>query len=136
MKKIVSVLIVLILVFIGIGCTGDKSEYQNGSNSNAVQPAQPAPVATPEAVGLVILDSKLGKEEYGGYIVTGSAQSDKNQSYAEVNVKFYDSTGAVLQSGMTNIIDLKAGEKWNFKVYGPGSDLHVANYTIATTSNS
>jgi len=133
MKKLISILSIFILVFLTLGCTGNKSEYQNGSNSDAVQPA---PVTTPEAVNLVILDSKLGKEEYGGYIVTGSAQSDKNQSYAEVDVKFYDSTGAVLQSGMTNIMDLKAGEKWNFKVYGPGSDLHVANYTIATTSNS
>jgi len=70
----VSILTIFILVFLTFGCTDNKSEYQNGSNGDAVQPTT---TATPEPANLVILDSKLGKEEYGGYIVTGSARQTR-----------------------------------------------------------
>lgn len=123
MKKIGIILTIFILTFFTFGCTETKSEYQTGSNNDETSPA----------TELVILDSKLEQEEYGGWIITGTAQTNTDISYAEVDVKFYDAEGAVLQSGMTNVLDLAAGEKWNFKVYGPGSDVLVKEYKIATS---
>lgn len=123
MKKLILILSIFILICTSPGCTENKTEYQNGST--------PAAETQKEAT-LTIIDSTLEKEEYGGYIVTGTAQSDADVSYAEVDVKFYDAEGAVLQSGMTNIVDLKAGEPWKFKVYGPSED--VKEYKIATST--
>jgi len=123
MKKIGIILTIFLLTFLSLGCTETKSEYQTGSTNEAAPPT----------TELSILDSKLEQEEYGGWIITGTAQTNTDISYAEVDVKFYDAEGAVLQSGMTNVLDLAAGEKWNFKVYGPGSDVRVAEYKIATS---
>lgn len=148
MKKIGLFITILILVFMTLGCTTNKSDYQQGNVNNAAQPTpqatvQPTPQPTtqstpqltpPNQANLVILDHKLGKEEYGGYIVTGTAIAQNDLNYAEIDVKFYDQTGAVLQSSLTNVLDLKYGERWNFKVYGP-MEGRVTNYTIATSSN-
>jgi len=40
MKKMISILTILILVFLTLGCTGSKTEYQNGSTGDAVQPTK------------------------------------------------------------------------------------------------
>jgi hypothetical protein len=48
-----------------------------------------------------------------------------------VKVKFYDDQGALIESGLANINDLSAGEKWNFKVSSLSFDKHIADYKIA-----
>lgn len=85
-------------------------------------------------VPLTILAHKLWKVGNGGYAVTGTAQSSTDLSYAEVKVKFYQESGALIDSGSTLINDLAAGEKWNFKVICINTDEHVANYKITVGS--
>lgn len=110
-----------------LGCSGNSSnpdKYQPGNSTQANQEASKPP--------LEILNSKLMKQEYGGYAVTGTAKANKDLTYAEVSVKAYGSDGAVIGSYITNMNNLKAGETWNFKVLGPFDDsVRVVNYTIA-----
>jgi hypothetical protein len=72
------------------------------------------------------------KEEYETN-VKGTAQVNQSVSYAEITVKFYDASGAVVYTSFTNVVDLEAREKWNFEVLGPGSDKKVTNYKIAVS---
>jgi len=127
MKKmtIFSILIIF-AVFAAIGCTGNNSSsdnYQQGNSSEVAQAEEKAP--------LEIVNSELGKEEYGGYSITGTAKANKDLSYAEVSAKCYGPDGAVLGSYITNMNNLKSGETWNFKIIVPvDSSTRVTNYTI------
>jgi uncharacterized protein YcfL len=131
MKKFVLILSIFVLTVSALGCTSNSTEYQNGSTPATT----PVINETPAVADITILNDSLVKDDIGGYNVKGTAQANKDMSYAEIDVKFYDKSGAVLQSGLTNILDLKAGEKWNFEVLGPGSDKKVDSYKIAYTSN-
>lgn len=115
------------------GCADNKTDYQEGNAEPASEQVNEN-VTTEEEVQpfLVINDNTLGKEEYGGYIVTGSATATKDLSYAEIKVKYYDETGALVGSDYTNIVDITAGEPWKFKVYGPTDEnVRVTDYKIA-----
>lgn len=127
-RNVIIGLVIVLAVFMAFGCSGSGSnntdKYQQGDSTqvNKVDNKQP----------LEILESHLVKEEYGGYSVEGTAMSNKDLSYAEITVKCYDADGATIGSYLTNMQNLKAGEKWSFKVIGPiGDDKRVANYTIA-----
>jgi hypothetical protein len=137
MKKYICVFIVVLGVFLAIGCTGSNTDYKEGntnissdageqSNESTVQASE-----TPEQPALNITSHTLSKQEYGGYIVKGTATSSRDLGYAEVKVKFYDDSGSLIDSGIANINDLGAGEKWNFEVYCLATDKHVADYKIA-----
>ena len=127
MKKLYWAILVIVLVFLALGCAGSNntsSDYQEGDSSQVTQQEN--------APALEILNSKLVKEDYGGYSVQGTAKANKDLTYAEVSVKCYGADGAVIGSYITNMNNLKAGETWNFKVIGPFDDsVRVANYTIA-----
>ncbi|AKB41280.1 FxLYD domain-containing protein [Methanosarcina mazei] len=148
MKKGVLVLTITVALIFVAGCTDNKTDYQEGNVEPASEQvtedyqegnAEPASEQVIESTTteevqpvLVINDHSLGKEEYGGYMVTGSATANKDLSYAEVKVKYYDESGALVGSDFTNIVDLDAGETWNFKVYGPFDDsVRVSDYKIA-----
>lgn len=132
MKKGVLVLITILALIFVAGCTDNKTDYQEGNTEPASEQVTESTSTEEVQPLLVINDNSLGKEEYGGYIVTGSATANKDLSYAEVKVKYYDDSGALVGSDYTNIVDLDAGETWNFKVYGPSDDsIHVSNYKIA-----
>lgn len=134
MKKRYITIGVIILFILVLGCAGSgnnnsgtssKSDnYQTGNSTEVNQEVPQEP--------LTILNSKLVKEQYGGYSITGTAQANKDLSYAEVSAKCYGSDGAVIGSYIANMNNLKKGEKWNFKVIGPvDNTVRVTNYTIA-----
>jgi hypothetical protein len=132
MKKGVLIFIIALALIFVAGCTDNGTDYEEGN----VEPASEEvteQVTTEEVQPLLVInDHSLGKEEYGGYIVTGSATANKDLSYAEVKVKYYDESGALVGSDFTNIVDIAAGETWNFKVYGPSEDsIRVTEYKIA-----
>lgn len=134
MKKYICVFIVVIGIFLAIGCTGSNSDYKEGNtniSSNAGEQSNVSTVQASEQPALNITSHTLSKQEYGGYIVKGTATSSRDLGYAEVKVKFYDDSGALIESGLANINDLGAGEKWNFEVYCLANDKHVADYKIA-----
>lgn len=127
MKKItIFSILIIFAVFAAIGCTGNSSNsdnYKQGNSSEVTQVEEKAP--------LEVIDSKLVKESYGGYSITGTAKANKDLSYAEVSAKCYGSDGAVLGSYIANMNNLKSGETWKFKIIGPmGEDVRVSNYTI------
>lgn len=126
MKKIIVIIVAIALILISLGCSenNDNSDNYQGEYSTEItqEAAQPA---------LTILDSKLVKEEYGGYSVTGTAKAGTDLSYAEVLAKFYDPDGSVIGSYIANTNNLKTGETWNFKIIGPvDNSVKVANYAI------
>lgn len=132
MKKIILVLLIMVLASFALGCSESTAPEQ----TKPANPAASTPAATPAPIQdatITILNSKLTKENTA-WIVEGSAQAGQDLSYAQVDVKFYGKDGAVMQSGIANINNLKAGEKWNFKVYGPFEGT-VANYTIESKNN-
>jgi hypothetical protein len=134
MKKRYIAIGVIILFILVLGCAGSgnnnsgtssKSDnYQSGNSSETNQEAPQEP--------LTILNSKLEKNEYAGYYITGTAQANKDLTYAEISAKCYGPDGSVIGSYIANMNNLKKGEKWNFKVIGPVDDtVRVTNYTIA-----
>ena len=126
MKRLLIILSIFIITCTSLGCTDSTANYQNGST-----PTEEAPKEE-----LTILDSKLEQEEFGGWIVTGTAQSNTSLDYAEVKVKYYDENGSLVYSDFTNIVDLAANEPWKFKVYGPGSEFKITDYKIAASTTA
>jgi hypothetical protein len=129
MKKIYIAILAIVLVFMALGCAGTDDTATN-SNSDNAQPVQVKQAVAKEP--LTILDSKLVKEEYGGYSITGTAKANKDLGYAEVDAQFKDAGGVILQSSLANVQNLKAGDKWSFKVIGPFEG-NVDNYSIAAS---
>jgi len=126
MKKIYIVFGVILLALLALGCSG--------TNNTATDTSQPAPVKQViEEKPLTILDSKLVKEEYGGYSITGTAKANKDLGYAEVDAQFKDADGVILQSSLANVQNLKSGDVWSFKVIGPFEG-NVENYSIAVSN--
>ena len=126
MKKLYITIAAVLLVVLALGCSGNDSgsdNYQAGNTTEVKQESTQEP--------LTIIDSKLEKEQYGGYSITGTAKANKDLSYAEVSAKCYGADGAVIGSYLTNMNNLGADETWNFKIIGPIDDsVRVENYTI------
>jgi len=132
MKKIYILFGVILLVLLAVGCTGNDNAATN-SNSDNPQVTETAQAQPDEETGpLTILDSKLVKEEYGGYAITGTAKANKDLGYAEVDAQFKDANGVVLQSSLANVQNLKVGDVWSFKVIGPFEG-NVDNYSITVS---
>lgn len=123
MKKTFLILSIFILLCTSLGCAEKTPEYQKGSNI-----AEETKEAT-----VTVLDSQLQKDDFS-WMVTGTAQSNEDVPYAEVKVKYYDDTGALVYSDFTNIVDLAANEPWKFKCYGPSADIKIKEYKIVATT--
>ena len=90
---------------------------------------------TTSAAGeLTILSHEMTSE--GTYIlkVTGQAKNTSSEklNYAEVDVRFKDAQGAVLETFIDNIADLNPGDVWDFEVIYPSkNNSEVAGYEIS-----
>ena len=89
---------------------------------------------TSEAEKLTILSHEM--TTVGMYIlkVTGQAKNSSSEklNYAEVDVRFKDAQGAILQTGVENIADLNPGDVWDFEVIYPSANISkVASYEIS-----
>ncbi len=127
MKKIYIAILAIAAIFLALGCAGNNTNTAETSKAGNVTEVKQDAAQEP----LTVIDSKLVKESYGGYSITGTAKANKDLTYAEVSAKCYDSGGAVLGSYLTNMNNLKAGETWNFKIIGPmDASVRVENYTI------
>lgn len=132
--------LIIILVSVGIGWGIINNLDENSSNSNSVS-IQNNPTSNNNFVvknnNLEILESNLTYGQYGNLIVSGIAKNiaGKELNYAEVDVKFYDGSGAVLDTSLDNINNLGDGENWKFQVYYLGTDeYNVKNYSISIGS--
>jgi len=80
---------------------------------------EPSEGGAPPAEKLEILSHSMsgGRGEFVKPVVKGTAKNVSSSTiYAEVKVKFYDASGALLGTSLDSINDLSAGETWSFKV--------------------
>lgn len=111
----------LIAIVLIAGCTSE-TEYGTGQ-AIAGEPTEK----------IEILDHKMEYGEYGSLMVTGTAKNvgDKQLSYAEIRVRFYDKDDSLLSTSFDNINDLDAGQTWKFKVLYFSMDVEeVDHYDI------
>ena len=131
--------IILSLIFLGfiISIFGDSNIENNPSGE------QDNLVNVPESSGLTsngkleILSHKLDYGDYGNLIISGTAKNvaGRELSYASIDVKFYDSDGAVIGTSLDNINNLGNDEIWKFEVYYLGMDTYnVDDYSIEVGS--
>jgi hypothetical protein len=124
MKIPLLVLVVITLTMLALGCTSSTQTTQQTQSETKTNVDSSAN----DKIPLTIINSKLGIEYGELYIITGLAQANKDLRFGEIDAKFYDKDGAVLESHITTISNLKSGEKWNFKIGGPKGKNMVANY--------
>jgi hypothetical protein len=89
---------------------------------------------TSEAETLTILSHEMTTGAMYILKVTGQAKniSSGKLNYAEVDVRFKDAQGVILQTGVENIADLNPGDVWDFEVLYPSSNISkVASYEIS-----
>lgn len=115
MKKRYWMLLVIALWLIPLaiaGCSTD-TEYQPGGGAT-----------TPESPNLTILSHNMVIDEWGWATVEGTARNDGNTriDYAEIDVRFYNSAGQLIDSSFTNILDVDPGQVWAFEVMCFGED--------------
>jgi hypothetical protein len=135
MKKIyIATITAIVLVFLALGCSGSNNTADNSKSDNSQPATTEQVVQTEEQPALTIIDSKLVKEEYGGYSITGTAKANNDLGYAQVDAQFKDANGVILQSSLANVQNLKAGDMWSFKVIGPFEG-NVGNYSIAVSKS-
>lgn len=81
---------------------------------------------------LVRTDS--GTVEYGTCEVNGIVMNltGADCSYVQIDVGFFGKDGVKITSGLDNVLNLKKGEQWRFKVYGFGDG--ITNYKIEDIS--
>ena len=134
MKTAVKILIgigavIFILVFIF------SVSENNNPTGNVISEEEQDPIFQPSNnEPLQILSHEKDYGEYGFLTVTGIAKNTRNRelSYAQVDVKFYDNDGNVIGNSLDNINNLGAGETWKFKVMYLGTDSYnVGSYNIS-----
>ena len=141
------VVVIIVLGIIGSLFSTPETEYESGSKLKMVEDSEKKSI-TGSAVRedeedssndresdekIKILNHELTYGEYGTLSVTGTAENvvDRQLSYVEIRVKFYDEDGALIETFFDNINDLDAGEKWKFDVMYPGMDTYeVDDYDI------
>jgi len=135
MKTWVKVTLGVVLFFIAIGFFSSLISNSNPTGNVVSEEKQSeqytAPSNTPP---LEILSHNMDYNEYGNLIITGIAKNTKNRelSYAQIDVKFYDNEGNVISNSLDNINNLGAGETWKFEVMYLGLDTYnVGSYDIS-----
>lgn len=111
-KLIIGLVVLLIMGIVAIsGCTDSGTS----SSSNGTSDAESA-----SETSLNVTNVKLVSQGYGSYDVKATITPDKDYSYLEMVLIWYDSTGAVIEKNslVWNINDVSAGQ--TLKVTGNG----------------
>jgi hypothetical protein len=105
--------------------------------SPVVPSATQIPIVTiPSKVDLTVAESEaVASDNTGQPALVGKIINDSNRNltYAEVDVDFLDSQGKVVATGMDNTTGLSAGDTWHFDVIWPNiANAKSARVTEAT----
>lgn len=118
------ILVVAVLVGVCVATMGNDGE-------DGVKEEGPAPAVREE---LTILSHEITRDEWGDPIVTGQAQNTGTAklTWASIDVKYKDASGAVIDTSLDGIDDLEPSEVWNFRVpyLGTQGD-SIASYEIS-----
>ncbi len=131
MKTWIKVTLGIIGFIIIVGIIGSLSDSNNSSSTGS------SITLTEKGEPLTILSHNDEYNEYGNLIITGLAKNtgNKDLSYAQIDVKFYDEDGNVISNSFDNVNDLKKGETWKFEVMYIGLDIdNVDGYKISVGS--
>jgi len=114
-------LIIGIAIVSVIGYMGGNLFYSSKPVSNIeAQAAQDAKYAQEnkltEANGLFILNHRSENGQTKGDIRNNT---DRTYRYVEVRVQYYDDSGRLVASRISNTANLRPGEVWGFSVYQP-----------------
>lgn len=102
-KLVIGLVVLLIMGIVAIsGCT-DSGSSSNGTSDSSSASSDPA---------LNVTNLKVVSEGYGSYDVKATINPDKDYSYLEMVLVWYDSSGAVIEKNslVWNINDVKAGQ--------------------------
>lgn len=115
MKKISKIIIVEVIgLFFILAFGAVYLADQNGNTSHTQAPAaQTAPV---KQYPITITESCLSTDGYGLVHFSGTVVANEDMSYTELDAQFYDSTGAVVNSGIDNVANLMHGQTWKFDI--------------------
>lgn len=111
-KLVIGLVVLLIMGIVAIsGCTDSGTS----SSSNGTSEAESASESS-----LNVTNVKVVSQGYGSYDVKATITPDKDYSYLEMVLIWYDSTGAVIEKNslVWNINDVSAGQ--TLKVTGNG----------------
>lgn len=125
----VLVAIILVATLSAIGCGGAQPEAPSEE-----APSEEAPGEAPTTEKLEILSHEMITTEDGGKIVQGTARNVSGSMFhnATIRVKFYDASGTFITGSLDTIVNLGAGETWDFEMTCWLSEAkNVASYKIA-----
>lgn len=109
MRKRYLILALLALLIIPLALAGCMTEtvYQEGG------------VATIESPQLIILSHNMVIDKWGWATVEGTARNDGTgrMGYAEIDARFYNGSGQLIDSSFTNILNLDPGQTWAFEIH-------------------
>lgn len=114
-----------------ISTSTPKSESSNSTTSETKTDTSAKPETTkseetkyPTMNGFVIGEKKGTSDEYGCRVVGVVANgTGKDCRYVQITIGFYSKNGAKIDSGIDNVLNLGAGESWQYEVYGLGSNI-------------
>lgn len=135
----VIICIIAVLVFLcslknGIdGANMVETPQQTNQTQQSNQIQQSANKIT-ASENLEVLEHKIAPDEFGGKDIVGTIRNNtnKNYSYAQVDINLYDNNGTLLDSTMANINNLEPHGLWKFKA--PIIEDNVASYKIKEVS--
>jgi len=117
-KSILGVIAIIAMVVLVSGCSDTETTNSSGSSSESTSSS---------GTNLVLLSHQMVTDEFDTYSVKGSVQNNGVSAldYVEVNVKFYDSSGAVIGEGLDNTQNLGPGQVWKFDAMYFGTETPV-----------
>ena len=122
-NALIFVCFVFVLLLIAFGASNGTVSLSEGTATNSADTNPPS---------FQLISSQL-EYENGMSQVTGEVKSLEKIDYLEASAKFYNADGKVIYSSMTNILDLGAGETWDFTIYGPTEEVTAYNLTVKDT---
>ncbi len=105
---------IIIVLLIGMASSGGSDNTDQGTgNKNNGTPAASDKVKTPD---LEVIEHTTESDSFSTYIV-GKVKNntDKQFSYAQVEINLYDAEGAQVGSTIDNTNNLEPGGTWKFK---------------------
>jgi hypothetical protein len=109
------ILVALVVGFVILCVVVGASSHTSGRELGSARDANQSDNQT-----LLLTGWKVESQTYGGYKVVGTVvnKTGRDMSYAEIDFRALDSSGAQVDTLMTNTTNLPAGGKWRFEAGG------------------
>lgn len=123
-KKIIPILVIMVLVIFGSGCTSSESEDSTVPNETHA-----------EAKNVVILNSKGNSTGMGNYLIKGEVKNNNKfgVAFVKVNATGYDEKNNIVSESYTyiNDNDLDPGAQSKFELFLDDTNNKIVKYDIS-----